>query len=182
VRQELERRGPIQSDDEEAKGLRKRADEMARQSPASNGCYEAGTETIFAPARAFTQAADAPSETRAAQDIKKEETTSGNPRRGSSNDAKSYSGERRNDDGDSHRRKSHDRPPPDNDDDGRGDDDEPRRGKNDYKRDVEKEDRKPEKATQMGEEVETNQINHQTTTQNEGRRIQRKTKRRNVNP
>jgi hypothetical protein len=157
VRTELERKGPIQSNDEQAKELQKRVDEMVRQSLARIERYETGTETITTPARTFVEAVGAPPETWAARDVEKEKTTLG-ARRGSSHDPKSHSSERHNDDGESHSRKSHDRPPRDNRDNGRGedhkkdygkcdygrgDDDDPRRRKDDYKRDVKKEDRKP---------------------------------------
>jgi hypothetical protein len=155
---ELERRNPIQSNDEEAKDQHKRMDEMVRQSLNRIERYGSGTQITTTPTRAYMQAAGAHPEAPVEQVDEQEKTTPGS-RRGSSHDPKSQTGARNKDDRESNRRRSHDRLTQENryngrgdrkrdhgdDDYGGGDDDDPRHGEDKNARDVKKEDRKPRK-------------------------------------
>jgi hypothetical protein len=149
---ELERRNPIQSNDEDAKGQHKRIDEMVRQSLNRIERYNSGTQITTTPTRTYMQAVSAHPEAPVEQVVKKEKTTLGS-RRGSSNDPKSQTGERNKDDRESNRRRPRDRLPQENryngrredrkrdhgdDNYGGGDDDDPRHGKDKNKQDVKK--------------------------------------------
>jgi hypothetical protein len=69
---ELERRNPIQSNDEEAKDQQKRMDEMVRQSLARIERCESGTQITTTPMRTYMQAVGARPETLVEQVVEKE--------------------------------------------------------------------------------------------------------------